>query len=85
MSADVHDARLGLCLSWRLSPVPVPAEAAHTSAPCDGRLAGSDAGCMEQLANSRDAIERSRALLKKLRERDGDEPPELAALSSAGD
>jgi len=57
------------------------AEVARTSAQCDGRLAGSEAGCMEQLANSRDAIERSRALLKKLRDRDGDGPPELAAPS----
>jgi hypothetical protein len=46
------------------------AEAGRTSALCDGRLAASEPGLMEQLANSRGAIERSRALLKELRERD---------------
>ena len=47
------------------------AEAVRTSAGCDGRLAASESGLLEQLTHSRDVIERSRALLEKLRDRDG--------------
>jgi hypothetical protein len=47
------------------------AEAVRTSAECDARLADSQSGVLEQCSNSRDVVERSRALLKKLRERDG--------------
>ena len=46
------------------------AEAARTSARFDARLPASESRVMDQLATSRDFVERSRGLLKKFRERD---------------
>jgi hypothetical protein len=47
------------------------AQAVRTSAECNAARRASHSGLVEQLANSRDVIERSCALLKKLQKRDG--------------